>query len=197
MEVAAVGAEIASALLENRSDHRICYACRLVCNVVFTDAGWSSSVARWAHNPEVAGSNPVPATSEKVPEPEGSGTFFVSVMPPGAWSRLDSLFGQRPVRDGGSAGMRKADHRMRSVLRSGGQTTQPAITHGPKAYTDCFASEFTALATDSPGRCRDVTPARGTASPSSSCRRRPRCRWSGSAGDRSPPRRNRCGSALC
>jgi hypothetical protein len=25
-------------------------------------AGWSSSVARWAHNPEVAGSNPVPAT---------------------------------------------------------------------------------------------------------------------------------------
>ena len=27
------------------------------------DAGWSSSVARWAHNPEVAGSNPVPATS--------------------------------------------------------------------------------------------------------------------------------------
>src|SRR5690348_13035314 len=27
-----------------------------------TDAGWSSSVARWAHNPEVAGSNPAPAT---------------------------------------------------------------------------------------------------------------------------------------
>src|SRR5689334_6730831 len=31
---------------------------------VFTDAGWSSSVARWAHNPEVAGSNPVPATTQ-------------------------------------------------------------------------------------------------------------------------------------
>ena len=29
---------------------------------VHNDAGWSSSVARWAHNPEVAGSNPVPAT---------------------------------------------------------------------------------------------------------------------------------------
>ena len=27
------------------------------------DAGWSSSVARWAHNPEVAGSNPAPATT--------------------------------------------------------------------------------------------------------------------------------------
>ncbi len=30
--------------------------------VLSTDAGWSSSVARWAHNPEVAGSNPAPAT---------------------------------------------------------------------------------------------------------------------------------------
>ena len=28
------------------------------------DAGWSSSVARWAHNPEVGGSNPPPATSK-------------------------------------------------------------------------------------------------------------------------------------
>ena len=26
-------------------------------------AGWSSPVARWAHNPKVAGSNPVPATN--------------------------------------------------------------------------------------------------------------------------------------
>ena len=33
--------------------------------VMFTDAGWSSSVARWAHNPEVAGSNPVPATDRQ------------------------------------------------------------------------------------------------------------------------------------
>ena len=35
--------------------------------VLFTDAGWSSSVARWAHNPEVAGSNPAPATNRKRP----------------------------------------------------------------------------------------------------------------------------------
>jgi hypothetical protein len=27
-------------------------------------AGWSSQVARWAHNPEVAGSNPAPATKK-------------------------------------------------------------------------------------------------------------------------------------
>ena len=28
-------------------------------------AGWSSLVARWAHNPKVAGSNPAPATGDK------------------------------------------------------------------------------------------------------------------------------------
>src|SRR6185369_9796085 len=36
-----------------------------------TDAGWSSSVARWAHNPEVTGSNPVPATNRKATVVEG------------------------------------------------------------------------------------------------------------------------------
>ena len=40
-------------------------------------AGWSSSVARWAHNPEVAGSNPVPATKRRRrPCP---GPFFFSL----------------------------------------------------------------------------------------------------------------------
>ena len=28
------------------------------------DAGWSSPVARWAHNPKVKGSNPFPATKK-------------------------------------------------------------------------------------------------------------------------------------
>src|SRR4026207_2270530 len=31
--------------------------------VGWIDAGWSSPVARWAHNPKVAGSNPAPATN--------------------------------------------------------------------------------------------------------------------------------------
>ena len=31
---------------------------------VYKRQGWSSSVARWAHNPEVHGSNPCPATSK-------------------------------------------------------------------------------------------------------------------------------------
>ena len=30
--------------------------------IIFIIAGWSSSVARWAHNPKVVGSNPAPAT---------------------------------------------------------------------------------------------------------------------------------------
>jgi hypothetical protein len=29
-------------------------------------AGWSSLVARWAHNPKVAGSNPAPATNQTI-----------------------------------------------------------------------------------------------------------------------------------
>ena len=29
-------------------------------------AGWSSLVARWAHNPKVGGSNPSPATKKTV-----------------------------------------------------------------------------------------------------------------------------------
>ena len=35
----------------------------VVCYSSASDAGWSSSVARRAHNPKVIGSNPVPATS--------------------------------------------------------------------------------------------------------------------------------------
>src|SRR5699024_8505663 len=45
--------------------------------VVINDAGWSSSVARWAHNPKVAGSNPAPATkknAERIFRP----VFFIS-----------------------------------------------------------------------------------------------------------------------
>jgi hypothetical protein len=40
----------------------ICQGGRVALELRHNDAGWSSSVARWAHNPEVAGSNPAPAT---------------------------------------------------------------------------------------------------------------------------------------
>lgn len=42
------------------------------------DAGWSSPVAREAHNLEVAGSNPVPATYVKVASEYLKWPFFVS-----------------------------------------------------------------------------------------------------------------------
>src|SRR6476620_12801975 len=44
---------------------------------VITNAGWSSSVARWAHNPEVAGSNPAPATRENGPQTRSEGRYFL------------------------------------------------------------------------------------------------------------------------
>ena len=34
----------------------------LFMNLYYRNAGWSSLVARWAHNPKVGGSNPPPAT---------------------------------------------------------------------------------------------------------------------------------------
>jgi hypothetical protein len=41
-------------------------------------AGWSSLVARWAHNPKVAGSNPAPATNRISPKPlRNQGLFGV------------------------------------------------------------------------------------------------------------------------
>src|SRR5580704_16712933 len=36
-------------------------------------AGWSSPVARWAHNPKVAGSNPAPATKRYLMKSSGLG----------------------------------------------------------------------------------------------------------------------------
>ena len=37
--------------------HRVNYSI-----IKYNDAGWSSLEARWAHNPKVIGSNPIPAT---------------------------------------------------------------------------------------------------------------------------------------
>ena len=54
----------------------------VICIVKQADAGWSSSVARRAHNPEVTGSNPVPATSS----PSASG--LAGIFLPRAGSRV-------------------------------------------------------------------------------------------------------------
>jgi hypothetical protein len=49
-----------------RSRHECArFAPRLMCYSL--NAGWSSLVARWAHNPKVGGSNPPPATKANIP----------------------------------------------------------------------------------------------------------------------------------
>ena len=54
----------------------------LWCNVQKVDAGWSSPVARQAHNLKVTGSNPVPATKYKTPREKNlRGVFCVGGTP--------------------------------------------------------------------------------------------------------------------
>ena len=49
-----------------------------ICIVLLSDAGWSSMVARRAHNPKVVGSNPAPAT--KFSNPRFYRGFFLGLM---------------------------------------------------------------------------------------------------------------------
>jgi tetratricopeptide (TPR) repeat protein len=44
------------------------------------DAGWSSLVARWAHNPKVAGSNPAPATIGLIPPTRNGPVLFQALI---------------------------------------------------------------------------------------------------------------------
>ena len=49
--------------LENREVAKVAQGFEsLFLRQIYLIAGWSSSVARWAHNPKVVGSNPAPAT---------------------------------------------------------------------------------------------------------------------------------------
>ncbi len=91
------------------SRQRIRYYPQVLGSVVPTDAGWSSSVARWAHNPEVAGSNPVPATRENGPEPVGSGPF--SYVPDASSSVAQAGDGFPAASRAASASFRNADVR--------------------------------------------------------------------------------------
>src|SRR5699024_8907159 len=61
-----------------------------------TDGGWSSSVARRAHNPEVAGSNPVPATKMKGPASAGPFAFLGYRPKRGYRPKCVALEGYRP-----------------------------------------------------------------------------------------------------
>ncbi len=65
-----------------------------------SDAGWSSLVARWAHNPKVAGSNPAPATTLKFCKAvRKGGLFFGSGVARSREAREgDSRESPRPIR---------------------------------------------------------------------------------------------------
>jgi hypothetical protein len=81
-------------------------------------AGWSSPVARWAHNPEVTGSNPVPATKWVSQVGGGLGSSRPTVNP--SFFRL--IFGpsarEKPFSGPGRG-------RSRSRLRSGRRLASP------------------------------------------------------------------------
>ena len=54
-------------------------------------AGWSSPVARWAHNPKVSGSNPDPATNKTKGQGFSLAFCFIS-----GWYWTMSLFTTEP-----------------------------------------------------------------------------------------------------
>ncbi len=61
-------------------------------NIRPTDAGWSSSVARRAHNPKVVGSNPAPATkSGKVAFLKRPFLFLLTLISAFLYSHMNTL----------------------------------------------------------------------------------------------------------
>ena len=67
--------------------------------LVSTDAGWSSLVARRAHNPKVAGSNPAPATHERPAQAGLSFSLVRGVL--ASWYRRGTKVSWRPAYSAG------------------------------------------------------------------------------------------------
>ncbi len=61
-------------------------------------AGWSSLVARRAHNPEVVGSNPAPATN-KIASQTHSLTFSFAKNRPNSWANRGQKVSRRASQD--------------------------------------------------------------------------------------------------
>ena len=93
-------------------------------NNVAPDAGWSSSVARWAHNPEVVGSNPAPATRKAQYFNEKSLRCWVLFCPDKAESLCYSLpFSRTQARCCGGGGRAIIQHRGLSSNAPAGRKT--------------------------------------------------------------------------
>ena len=80
-------------------------------------------VARWAHNPKVTGSSPVPAT--KTPDFNGQGFFILSLMITPHKSGFVSIVGKPNV--GKSSLMNKLVGENLSIITSKAQTTRHRI----------------------------------------------------------------------
>ena len=73
--------EISKKCLTSSGQCDIIFKYRLRKPVIGHIAGWSSSVARRAHNPKVVGSNPAPATSVNTPFETTQAAYFLSKKP--------------------------------------------------------------------------------------------------------------------
>ena len=69
-----------------------------VCIVLLSDAGWSSMVARRAHNPKVVGSNPAPATKYRNPLQSQGILLYAAFIADELMERPSELLGfRRPL----------------------------------------------------------------------------------------------------
>jgi hypothetical protein len=83
------------------------------------DAGWSSPVARQAHNLKVTGSNPVPATRYKAPQVRACGAFAcgIGVLPQPRFAVIALKAGRDPHRPSHSASFGKRDRNSGAARR--------------------------------------------------------------------------------
>ena len=72
-------------------------------------------VARWAHNPKVAGSSPVPATNQKVPESRNLFSYPSPRVRCGSRGSVGVDHRSKDQRDR-SIGIRFLDHRARDIF---------------------------------------------------------------------------------
>ena len=123
-------------------------------NVALADAGWSSSVARRAHNPEVAGSNPAPATRERSSDQANARLEGLSLCP----------------------GFRQGTHKSTHSVRRNGRCPLPSrpgrSVRRPTAGVGCSSTRLKEVARD---EARQVAPGSQPSSPTRRWRLRGAC----------------------
>ncbi len=111
--------------------------CRYLYSLLSHDAGWSSTVARRAHNPKVVGSNPAPATRKNSEGYDENRNPLFVFLPPGVSSALalDSLLLGESRRSIIKGDLQMAQDRIKSSKYTGVYvriTTDPRRRHNGK-----------------------------------------------------------------